>query len=1377
MDADPAAVGGTQPDPVETQYDLDELAGSVSARHAVGGVVAELAVAGFVDAVEVGRGGFGVVYRCRQVGLGRSVAVKVLTVELEDNRARFVREQQAMAQLTGHPNIVSVLQVGEIASGQPFLVMPYCGQGSVRDRIAQLEVLGVDEVLRVGVKMAAALASAHRLGIVHRDVKPANVLLTDYGQPALCDFGIAHTAGREFRTATGFFIGSPAFTAPEIIGGDPPSPASDVYGLGATLFCGLTGHAAFERRYGEEIIAQFARIAQQPLPDLRDHQVPDDVATIVERAMARNPQDRPTAQQLGELLQHAQAHHGLPVDDMALHGSPSGPHRAATVAPMPAAAASAAVSVAGAAASHPAAEYKQVTVLFADVVDSMDIAAVVGAERLREIMTELVTRASAVVRRFGGTVDKFTGDGIMAVFGAPASLEDHAFRACLAGLGIQDDAARLAVEVDARDGVKLQLRVALNSGEVIAGEIGSGGLGYTAVGTAVWMAQRLESVAPPGAVMLSESTARLVEDTAVVDEPQLVHINGATEPVRARRLCGVATRREPATAVRSTLVGREVELHTIAAMLDRAVRGRGCVVNIAGPPGIGKSRLVFEAMELAKQRGVEVFSTHCEAHASDIAFTVVARLLRAVGGISGLDAQTARARARTQVPPDADPQDLVLLDDLVGIADPEAALPNIDPDARRRRLTGLINAVQLARTQPALFIIEDIHWIDEVSESMLADFHAVIPHTPALVLTTYRPEYRGTLAHLPGAQTLALAPLTDAETTTLIDELLGADPSVRAVGEMIAARAGGNPFFAEEIVRELAEGAVLQGDRGGYVCHTEVAAVRVPATLQAAIAARIDRLGLGAKQTLSAAAVIGSRFSPDLLASLGIEPVLDELVRAELVDQVRFTGGAEYGFHHPLIRTVCYESQLKSDRTQMHRRLAATIEARQPESVEANAALIAEHLEAAGDLRAAYGWHMRAAAWATNRDIAAARLSWERAVHIADALPADDPNRAGMRIAPRTMLCGIAWRVHVSVAGARFDELRALCDAAGDKASLAIGMAGLVMDHALQARMREASQLASEAMALAEAVGDPTLTVGLSLPVIYAKIENAEWPDVLQWSQRVIDLANDDPTKGHLLFGSPLALALSSRAIARYFLGQPGWRDDLRHGLAMARSADPLSYATVVTYAYFPGIPYGVLRPDDRAVREIEDALQNAERSGVDFALAFARMTLGLALVHRQTAAERDRGQQLLAEVSELLRGQGHNLCDLPIVNVYLARERARRGDRDDAIPLMRAIVDDLFREGRLLAWGVPATGVLVETLLDRGAESDVLEAKAAIDRLARLPADDNVLRDIWLLRLQALLARAHGDAAGYAHVRDRYRDMARTLEFEGHIAWPEATT
>ena len=184
-----------------------------------------------------------------------------------------------------------------------------------------------------------------------------------------------------------------------------------------------------------------------------------------------------------------------------------------------------------------------------------------------------------------------------------------------------------------------------------------------------------------------------------------------------------------------------------------------------------------------------------------------------------------------------------------------------------------------------------------------------------------------------------------------------------------------------------------------------------------------------------------------------------------------------------------------------------------------------------------------------------------------------------MRIAPRTMLCATAFRAHAQLADARFEELRQLCAAAGDKASLAIGMAGLVMDHAFQDRLREASQLASEAMALIESVDDPTLTVGLSFAAIYAKGESGEWCDVLRWSQRVIDLADGDRLKGNLIIGSPLAHALTTRAMARYCLGRPGWRDDLRHGLAMARGTDPLTYVRVVMYVYLVGIPGGVLRP------------------------------------------------------------------------------------------------------------------------------------------------------------------------------------------------------
>src|SRR6516162_9877333 len=1012
------------------------------------------------------------------------------------------------------------------------------------------------------------------------------------------------------------------------------------------------------------------------------------------------------------------------------------------------------------------AEYKQVTVLFADVVGSMDIAAAVGAERLREIMAGLVDRAAVVVKRYGGTVDKFTGDGIMAVFGAPVALEDHAVRACLAALGVQEEAKRVALDVRERDGVELQLRVGLNSGEVIAGEIGSGALGYTAVGEQVGMAQRMESVAPPGGVMLSASTARLVDGAATLGESELVQIKGADAPVPAYRLLGMSDRDRGAAGAESALVGRRWEMAAVEALLQRAMEGQGSVVTVVGSPGIGKSRLVREVAVMAAARGVEVFTAYCESHTNQVSFHAVARLLRAATGVEGLNGQTARERLRDRLN-DADPEDLLLFEDLLGIADPNAPLLAIDPDARRRRLTALVNAASLARETPAVYVVEDAHWIDEVSESMIADFLTVIPQTPSLVLTSYRPEYEGALARIHGAQTIALAPLSNSETTALVFELLGPDPSVDALSQTITERAAGNPFFVEEIVRELADRGVLDGERGGYVSTADVGEVSLPANLQATIAARIDRLGPAAKRTLSAAAVIGSRFSIELLETLGIEPILEDLVVAELIDQVRFTQQPEYVFHHPLIRAVAYESQLKSDRAELHRRVAAAIESRDPAAAEENAALIAEHLEAAGDLHAAYFWHMRAATWATNRDIGAARLSWERAEKIADALPAEDPGRAEMRIAPRTMLCGIAWRVHINVAGERFEELRELCAAAGDKASLAIAMAGLVMDHVFQARIREASHMASEAMALIESVGDPTLTVALYPAAIYAKLENAEFCAVLRWSQRVIDLADGDPSKSNFMIGSPLAAAFTFRAFARYFLGRPGWRDDLRHGLDMARRADPMSYATAVTFASGGGISNGVLRPDDSAVREIEDALQIAERSGDDLALAFARLTLGRALVHRKSAAERDRGQKLLAEVSEVFLRQGHNLAQLSNVNVYMARERARRGDRDEALPLMRAALDDLFREGRLLLWGIPATGVLVETLLDRGSDAYVAEAEAAIERLAAAPADEGlVMRDIWLLRMRALLARVRRDEAAYLDYRDRYRDMARSLGF-----------
>ena len=412
----------------------------------------------------------------------------------------------------------------------------------------------------------------------------------------------------------------------------------------------------------------------------------------------------------------------------------------------------------------------------------MDIAATVGPERLREIMTELANRATEVVQRYGAAVAQFTGDGIMAVFGAPVALEDHAVRACRAALGIQDETVRLAVDVKERDGLDLQLRVGLNSGEVVAGEIGSGALGYTAIGEQVGLAQRMESVAPAGGVMLSASTARLVGGSDGAGRDRDGAHQGRRRAGGRPPAVGDVGRASRCGRTESNLVGRRWEMAAIESLLDRAIDGYGAVVGVVGSPGIGKSRLVREVAAMAAARGVDSFAAFCESHASDIPFYVVARLLRAAFGVGDLDAAAARTQIRARVP-DADPEDLLLFDDLLGIADPEVKPPKIDPDARRRRLTALVNAASLARQTPAVYVVEDVHWIDEASESLLAHFMTVIPQTRSVVLITYRPEYPGALNRVPGAQSIALAPLSDSETAALVSGLLGHDPSVDALGQ------------------------------------------------------------------------------------------------------------------------------------------------------------------------------------------------------------------------------------------------------------------------------------------------------------------------------------------------------------------------------------------------------------------------------------------------------------------------------------------------------------------------------------------------------------------------------------------------------------------
>jgi adenylate cyclase len=360
-----------------------------------------------------------------------------------------------------------------------------------------------------------------------------------------------------------------------------------------------------------------------------------------------------------------------------------------------------------------------------------------------------------------------------------------------------------------------------------------------------------------------------------------------------------------------------------------------------------------------------------------------------------------------------------------------------------------------------------------------------------------------------------------------------------------------------------------------------------------------------------------------------------------------------------------------------------------------------------------------------------------------------------------------------SSADTGFDELRDLCTIAGDQRSLAIGMAGLIMDHQLNARRRESSLVGSELIRLLESIGDPALTVALPFVAMAAKHETGEMVELLRLAQLVIDLADGDPTKGNLIVGSPLTCATGYRGVARCWLGKPAWKEDLRRSAVMASAFDPTMYAAGLMVAYATPVMLGALLPDADTLRQTAEALAVAEQSGGVLALDLARTARGLVLAQLD-GPDREAGLDMLAGIRDSAAEGRFSFGTLPLADVYIARRKARLGDVDGAIELVRASVNELLSAGGCI-WDAFAVASLVELLLERGEQGDVSESQAAIDRLAAVPTDPGfVVNDLWLLRMRALLAQAHDDKAAYLDYRDRYLAMAKSLGFEGHMAWAE---
>jgi adenylate cyclase len=1011
-------------------------------------------------------------------------------------------------------------------------------------------------------------------------------------------------------------------------------------------------------------------------------------------------------------------------------------------------------------------EHKQVTVLFCDVVGSMKLAAALDPERLREVMNDLFNRSARIVQRYHGTVDKFTGDGLMALFGAPAALEDHAIRACVAALEIQEAAKELADELRRRDKIELQMRVGLNSGDVVAGEIGSGPKSYTAVGRHVGMAQRMEAAAPPGGVLCSASTARLVEASADFGPEEQVAIKGENTLVPARQLKSISAEGAVMSRDYGPHLGRDAE---VRQLLDAFDSGERSIIGVMGDPGLGKSRLIREFAVQATRKETDLVVARCESHTADVPLWALSRMLQAMFSAARLDHSTARDEVLARLPASVtvDSDEARVLFEILGIADKDAAPVELSLDARRRLLVHAM--IQATRFRPArtLFILEDAHWIDAASDKTLAEFAATLSATESTLITSYRPEYHGALREQ-SETTIILGPLTDSVTVAIAAGLIGQHPSTNGIAERISEIASGNPFFVEEIVRDLVGQEILTGSRGTYRRRGDIGEIAVPATVHAVLAARIDRLKPKAKSVLNAAAVIGSRFNLDVVQAIlpkAERSDLADLVSVELIDQIEFVPRERYCFRHPLVKTVAYETQLTATRAGAHRRLAGAIETLDPTGVDDNAALIGSHLEAAGDLTTAYGWHMRAAERLKSIDMVAARSSWERARRIADRLPDSHVGILALRSGPRTMLAWTDWLVGSDPdADNCFDELRELTRQSGDSLSLAVGMAGRMTSLCTNFnRPFEATALAADLIDMIEPLGaDAMMQVDLMFTVVWAHFMALDYDAALSSTHRLLAIAGT-------AVNSSVARANAVAGVSRLVTAHPEQgRRDLQLGIDQARGLDPVAYAAVMTLKCGL-IAVGLEALDDATLADAREALIRAESFGDNFGLVLGLWACGLTLLRGDPGSAHE-AIGLLERARDIIIKHGTASIALAPIESDLALVAARNGERDAAIERMRSVIRIQIEDSYLTFFGV-STAAFVQLLTDRASADDLAEAKMLVDLVEANAAGSHLpALDYCVQHCRMLLAKASGDEGAYTAAANGYREVSERLDARGEF-------
>ncbi|MGH8179018.1 MAG: serine/threonine-protein kinase PknK [Steroidobacter sp.] len=900
---------------------------------------------------QLGAGGMGFVYKARDERLNRQVALKFLPPHLSvraDAKQRFLIEARAAAQLD-HTNICTVHEIGETADGQLFISMPLYDGETLQERLDRKPPLSFVEAASIALQIANGLAKAHEHGVVHRDVKPSNVMLLPDGGVKVLDFGVARVEDASLATHEGARFGTVAYMSPEQASGERVDARSDVWSLGVVLYEMITGERPFRGDSAHALVCSVLSADPKPIAELRPD-APTEIDALLDGALAKAPEQRfATMTRMASALASLLEAGGF---DTHFVGSSRDKQRSAV------------------------GERRRAAVLVCLVSDYAALVENLAPERLEDLMRQIRSLAVEVVRGHGGLVNHTLGEEIVALFGVPTAHEDDDLRAVRAALELQARIADLSAALTGELPGPVCLQAGVHAGVLVARRLNAGPQRYAVSGRAMQVAARLAALASEAAVLISAECMRLVAPFVQAEPQAPIAVDAESAPITPYRIVdasGLQTRLEAAARKGLTpLAGRHSELATIEAHFSQACAGRGQVVLVVGEAGVGKSRLLYELRERIRATQVRILEARCRSYGGVAPYLPFIDILRdalrlQISAANDPDANEIVQRIR-EIDRSLE-QFAPLYLHLLSIPSETHALPrHLRGEHLRESMPEALAAIliSLARGAPTVFLLEDWHWTDEGSGATLQRLMEIVSAHAIMIVITSRPEGVQRIDWAPRAACMPLTPLDFEASAAVMRNVLGVGRVSDELAQRVYQRTGGNPFFIEEVCHTLLEQGSIAARDGEGVAAAGLETLHIPDTVQAVIRTRLDSLDANSLEVLRVASVIGREFTQNLLIDAMGETArtpqaLERLRSAGLIQQTSVAPEAAYRFKHALTQEVTYDSLLSRQRRSLHGVVGEAMERRQPQRSDEQAELLAYHFAGAEAWSPAVRYGRRAA--------------------------------------------------------------------------------------------------------------------------------------------------------------------------------------------------------------------------------------------------------------------------------------------------------------------------------------------------------------------------------------------------------------------------------